>query len=176
MSRRDCGDSGGPDIRKSGLPPVVGPDPRILVLGSFPSALSLEKQEYYANPRNQFFTIIEDLFSIKKDSPYQERISALMERHIALWDVIQSCNRPGSSDTRIRNALPNDLMTFFNEHPGIRIVALNGRKAGQYSPIVRKAWNPARAVEIVILPSTSPANARYSLGEKTLQWRRILSA
>jgi len=176
MPRRDIVDSGDDIIRLSGLPPVVGPDPRILVLGSFPSALSLEKVEYYANPRNQFFAIMENLFSIKSDSPYPTRIATLKERHIALWDVIQSCNRPGSSDTRIRNALPNDLMTFFYEHPGIRIVALNGRKAGQYSPSVRKAWNHAWAVDIVILPSTSPANARCSLGEKILQWRRILSA
>ena len=101
MSPRDRVDSGDADNRKWGLPPVVGPDPRILVLGSFPSALSLEKEEYYANPRNQFFAIIESLISIKKDSPYQERISDLKERHIALWDVIQSCTRQGSSDTRI---------------------------------------------------------------------------
>ena len=72
MPRRDIVDSGDDIIRLSGLPPVVGPDPRILVLGSFPSALSLEKVEYYANPRNQFFAIIEDLFSIKRDSPYPD--------------------------------------------------------------------------------------------------------
>jgi len=174
MPRTDHGDSGDADVRKSGLPPVVGPDPRILVLGSFPSDLSLEKEEYYANPRNQFFAIIENLFSIKKDSPYQERISDLKERHIALWDVIQSCTRQGSSDTRIRNAQPNDLMTFFRENPGIRIIALNGSRAGQYSQIMSKAWNHARAVEILILPSSSPANARCSLEEKILHWRKII--
>jgi TDG/mug DNA glycosylase family protein len=155
---------------------VVGRNPRILVLGSFPGALSLERGEYYANPRNQFFAIMEDLFSIEKDSPYQERVSALRERHVALWDVIQSCMRPGSSDNRIRNALPNDLTTFFTMNPGIRIVALNGRKAGQYSQSVSTAWNHARAVEIIILPSSSPANTRSSLEKKTLQWRKILSA
>ena len=174
MSRRDRGDSG--DVRLSGLPPVVGRNPRILVLGSFPGALSLEKGEYYANPRNQFFAIMEDLFSIAKDSPYQERVSALGERHVALWDVIRSCTRPGSLDSRIRNALPNDLATFFTMNPGIRIVALNGRKAGQYSQSVREALKHARAVEVITLPSSSPANARYSLGEKILLWRTILSA
>lgn len=176
MPRRDVVDSGDAIIRKSGLPPVVGPDPQFLVLGSFPSASSLEKGEYYANPRNQFFAIIEELFSIKRDSPYQARISALKERHIALWDVIQSCTRQGSSDTHIRNALPNDLTSFFAEHPGIRIVAMNGKKAALYSPHVRKAWARTPPIKIFVLQSSSPANTRYSLEEKTLQWRKILTA
>lgn len=153
-----------------GLLPVTGPVPCTLILGSYPSVLSLERHEYYGNPKNRFWAVMEELFSIPAGLPYPDRIALLTQNGIALWDVVRTCERPGSADSRIRNPAPNDITGFFRAHPTIRLVALNGSKAGRlYHRLAKVPGLPS-----VILPSTSPANAVITFGEKVRAWRKIL--
>jgi TDG/mug DNA glycosylase family protein len=149
--------------------PVYGESVEILILGSFPSRQSLEKKEYYGNPQNHFWHIIEALFNINRHLPYAARISRLTEHRIALWDILSGCCRDGSADVHIREPVFNDLAAFLKEHPSIRLVALNGTVAGRYY----HKMTIATQVPAVILPSTSPANARVSLPEKVSAWSII---
>jgi double-stranded uracil-DNA glycosylase len=154
-----------------GLQPVSGHNPRVLILGSFPSQRSLASNEYYGNPQNQFWKIMETLFSIDHQLPYPLRCSLLTGRGIALWDVIAACHRPGSADSRIREPVFNDLAGFLASHPSLRLVTLNGAAAGSY--FLKSRALPA--LPSVILPSTSPANARSTMPEKVRQWEIIRS-
>lgn len=149
-----------------GLPPVTGPRPRVLILGSFPSMLSLAHGEYYGNPVNRFWGVMEELFGISAKLPYPERSRLLTQEGIALWDVISSCSRPGSADSRIKNPVKNDIAGFIHNHPSVRLVALNGSTAG-------RLYHRSAGVEglpSVILPSTSPANARITFEEQVKAW------
>jgi TDG/mug DNA glycosylase family protein len=162
-----------PPSRPSGLPTVVPEDPRILVLGSFPSRLSLERGEYFANPRNRFWSVVESLFGIPPDLPYQERARLLSSRGIALWDVVASCEREGSGDAAIREPVVNDIPEFLRVHPSIRVVVLNGRTAGRlFHRHIRAGIRPE--ITVMTLPSTSPANARFNLPRLVEKWRAIL--
>jgi TDG/mug DNA glycosylase family protein len=152
---------------KPGLAPVTGRDPEIIILGSYPSSQSLAKGEYYSNPQNQFWKLVEILFGIDRTLPYTVRTSLLTEHRIALWDVLASCTRYGSADTAIRDPVQNDIRGFFATHPTIRWVALNGNTAGRY--YARMEIN----IPSIILPSTSPAYARMTFAEKTQKWACI---
>ena len=154
-----------------GLAPSTGPEPRVLILGSFPSVLSLEKQEYYGNPKNRFWAIMEELFAVPAGLQYPDRIARLTQKGIALWDVVRACNRPGSADSRIKNPVHNDIAGFFQAHPTIRLVALNGSTAGRLYH--RLAEVPGLAS--VTLPSTSPAFAAMAFEEKVRKWRQGLA-
>jgi TDG/mug DNA glycosylase family protein len=153
----------------TGLPPVHGESPEALILGSFPSRQSLLKQEYYGNPRNHFWHIIEALFLIDRHLPYPVRTLQLMDHRIALWDVVSTCSREGSADARIQDPVFNDLTAFLAEFPSIHLIALNGSSAGRYYHQLKISVS----VPAVVLPSTSPANTRYSLGEKIKRWEII---
>jgi TDG/mug DNA glycosylase family protein len=152
-----------------GLDPVSGPSPRVLILGSFPSRLSLAGREYYGNPRNQFWRIMEDLFSIKECLPYPERIGLLTARGIALWDVVASCSRTGSSDAKIRSPVFNNIPAFLVQHPGVRLIAFNGAAARKFFD----NQEIGTGVDLLSLPSTSPAHAILTIREKTDRWRVI---
>ena len=163
-----------PDISAAspvrGLPPVHGESPEVVILGSFPSRQSLLKKEYYGNPRNHFWQIIETLFPINRRLPYRVRTSRLVDHRIALWDVICTCSRKGSADARIQNPVFNDLAGFLESFPTLHLVALNGSTAGRYY----HQLNISASVPAVVLPSTSPVNTRYSLDEKINKWKIIL--
>jgi len=152
-----------------GLPPVHGELPEVLILGSFPSRQSLLKKEYYGNPRNHFWQIIEALLPIDRHLPYSARTSRLVDHRIALWDVISTCSREGSADTRIQNPVFNDLAGFLVSFPTLHLVALNGSSAGRYY----HQLNMPVSVPAVVLPSTSPANTRFTLKEKVRSWEII---
>jgi len=152
-----------------GLPSVHGESPEVVILGSFPSRQSLLKQEYYGNPRNHFWQIMEVLFSLDRHLPYRVRTSRLMDHRIALWDVICTCSRKGSADARIQNPVFNDLAGFLVAFPSLHLVVLNGSSAGRYY----HQLNIPASVPAVVLPSTSPANTRYSLDEKIRRWEII---
>ena len=160
-----------PDISR-GLLPVTGPEPLILILGSFPSVLSLAHGEYYGNPRNRFWAVMEELFGIPAERPYPERTMGLTQEGVALWDVVASCSRSGSADSRIRDPVPNDITGFVRAHPSIRLVALNGSMAGHL--YLRLAEVPG--IPSVTLPSTSPANAAVTFKEKVRQWEVVMTA
>jgi hypoxanthine-DNA glycosylase len=138
----------------------------VLILGSFPSALSLAHSEYYGNPRNQFWRIMEEHFAIPEGLPYPDRIARLADRGVALWDVIGACERPGSADSRIRDPVQNDIAGFVRAHPTVRLVALNGSTAGR---LYRK-FSEIPGLAAVTLPSTSPATAAVSFTEKVRAW------
>jgi double-stranded uracil-DNA glycosylase len=157
-----------PDCSR-GFPPLSGPEPRILILGSFPSVLSLARTEYYGNPKNRFWAVMEEVFGVPAALPYPERTRCLVREGIALWDVAASCSRPGSADARIRDAVPNDIAGFVFDHPSVQLIALNGRMAGRlYHRLAEVPDVPADT-----FPSTSPANAAVPFREKVRTWRRI---
>ena len=158
-------------VRETGLPPVRSRSPEVVILGSFPSRLSLLYHEYYGNPQNQFWRIIEALCQIDRCLPYSARTSLLTDQRIALWDVISACRRVGSADTRIRDPVFHDLVGFFRSCPDLRLVILNGTTAGRFFNSLKI---PVR-VPVAILPSTSPANTRFTLAEKVKRWEIIIT-
>jgi hypoxanthine-DNA glycosylase len=157
-----------------GFPPIERPDARILVLGSLPGRKSIAEQQYYAHPQNAFWPIMREVFGIAGE--YHHRCIQLRERRIALWDVLQSSQRPGSldSDIRMHSAQPNNFDEFFKQHPAIELVAFNGRKAEQmFNRFVDSAMTP-RTLEKIGLPSTSPAYAAMPFSGKLSAWRTAL--
>ena len=157
-----------PFPRLTGFPPVVGSDPRLLILGSFPSVLSLEKKEYYGNPRNRFWLLMEALLGIRAGLPYHVRTVELKKRGIALWDITKECEREGSDDTAIRNEILNDIPGFLRDHPSVSVVILNGGTAGRL--FHRHFPEGFLGIMVLALPSTSPANARISLSGLVEIW------
>ncbi|NMB79748.1 MAG: DNA-deoxyinosine glycosylase [Methanomicrobiales archaeon] len=165
MASRGTPVSGNSD-HSCGLAPVSGPAPRILILGSFPSQKSLQYSQYYGNPQNQFWKIMEVLCGIDATLPYSERISRVRDAGIALWDVVGSCTRPGSADARISAENFNDIAGFVQARPTLRLIVLNGCTAGRfYARIAAGIPVPA-----VVLPSTSPAYAAMSREDKVRHW------
>jgi TDG/mug DNA glycosylase family protein len=112
---------------------------------------------------------MEELFKIPAALPYAERCRRLTQEGIALWDIVSSCSRPGSADSRIRNPLPNDIADFVRTHPSIRLIALNGSTAGR----LYHRLTEVNGIPSVTLPSTSPANAAATFGEKVRKWRVV---
>jgi TDG/mug DNA glycosylase family protein len=157
------------DLAGSGFPGTDCSDPHILILGSFPSRMSLECTEYYGNPKNHFWAIMESLFSIDHTLLYEDRISALSDHHIVLWDLVGSCKRTGSMDSAIEDPVFNDIPTFIDQNPGLRLIALNGTTARRYFDRL----GIGETIDVVTLPSTSPAHARLTVQEKTDRWSTI---
>lgn len=162
---------------KHGLPPLVWPHARILILGSLPGDESLRKQQYYGNPRNQFWAILGLVFDDSVPEDYGERL-AYLERHgIALWDVIERAERRGSLDSNIRNEIPNDFGKLFRRLPELHTIALNGSKAATaFARHVRPQFaSRLESMRILPLPSTSavPARKFLNLEAKAGFWRAI---
>jgi hypoxanthine-DNA glycosylase len=163
----------------SGFPPVAGADARTLILGSMPSEESLRQQQYYAHPRNGFWRIMMTLFGMDPELSYSERTAVLKAHGIALWDVLKTCQRPGSLDTSIINGseVVNDFKQFFEGHPDIQVIFFNGRKAEQiFHSLVLPALS-ARFSDFprVCLPSTSPAMASLDFEQKLERWRPVIA-
>ena len=158
--------------------PVARQDAETLILGSMPGVASLAAGQYYAHPRNAFWPILAKLLRIDPVSAYDERLRALVAAKIALWDVLQSCERSGSLDTSIHRSTqqPNDFRTFFRTHPRITRVVLNGTKA--YDTFRRCVHEPipGERIEVFRVPSTSPANASWSFDRKLEAWQAALGA
>jgi TDG/mug DNA glycosylase family protein len=151
-----------------GLAPVIGQDAEFLILGSYPSLQSLAKGEYYGNPHNQFWKIMEHLCGIDHTQPYAVRTGQIIRHHIALWDVLATCSREGSADAAIRAPVPNDIRGLLDRYPTVRCIALNGTTAGRcYARLALPE------VLSIVLPSTSPAYARLTLAEKTERWAAL---
>jgi TDG/mug DNA glycosylase family protein len=154
---------------ETGLLPIHGESVKVLILGSFPGRQSLLKNEYYGNARNHFWQIIEILFLIDRHLPYSTRTVELAGKGVALWDVISGCDRKGSADTRITDPVFNDIVGFLASNPSLQLIALNGSTAGRYY----MRLNIRTSVPNVVLPSTSPANTKYTLSEKIKKWEII---
>ncbi len=159
---------------------VAGPDARILILGSLPGAVSLARQEYYAQPRNAFWPIMAELAGASPILPYAERLKVLVESGFALWDVCARATRKGSLDTAIQmsTVIPNDIPGFLLSHTRITLIAFNGAKSAE---LFRRLLLPqlataASPIPTATLPSTSPAHASLTFQQKLHAWRSALGA
>jgi TDG/mug DNA glycosylase family protein len=153
--------------------PVIGNDPRVLILGSMPGVKSLEAQQYYAHPRNAFWPILSVLFDITWSAQYDRRIEQFKGLPLVLWDVLQSCHRPGSLDSAIdkKSHEVNDIVGLLEQHPGIALIAFNGVTAEQlFRRHVLKDLPGKAGPDLLRLPSTSPAHAARSLQQKVEAW------
>lgn len=152
------------------FPPVIETDTRILIIGSFPGKASLEAQQYYAHPRNQFWRLISAITGASiVGLPYEARLAHLLAHDIGMWDVFFSCERHGSLDTAIRNPQLNDFDALRHQYPTLARVCFNGKLSGKFAPRFATA-----GFEALVLPSSSPANAQWSFEQKLTAWRQIL--
>ncbi|HMM85023.1 DNA-deoxyinosine glycosylase [Azohydromonas sp.] len=155
-----------------GLPPVVAPGARLLVLGSFPGVASLVARQYYAHPRNHFWPILSALWGVDLVAmPYPQRLDEVRRRALAIWDVYAACRREGSLDSAIEDARLNDLAGLVGRTPTLRAIAHNGGESARAMRVTR-----ALGVPVLRLPSTSPANASWSFERKLAAWREALQA
>lgn len=154
--------------RRHGLPPVLAADTRVLILGSFPSEASLAAAQYYAHPRNHFWPILAAVLAEPLVTmPYAQRLATLKSRRVGVWDTIVACERAGSLDAHIRNAVRGEVAIVRRRAPLLRLVCFNGQTAARG----RACWDAAGYATLA-LPSTSPAYTR-PLAEKLNAWQAI---
>ena len=150
-----------------GLPAVIAPHTRLVVLGSFPGVASLAARQYYGHPRNHFWPILAAIWGVELQSlPYEQRIAQALARGLGLWDVYAACRRQGSLDSAIEDAQVNDLASLKLGAPHLRAVAHNGGESARAMKVTA-----ALGLAVVRLPSTSPANASWSFERKLAAWR-----
>lgn len=155
-------------MEKHNIKPLYNKDSKILILGSFPSVKSREAKFYYHHPQNRFWKLMGKLFNCDCIT-IEEKKECLLNHHIALWDVIQSCEINGSSDSSIKNIKVNDIQKIINESQ-IEKIFTNGKKSYElYNKYCFKEVN----IKAIPLPSTSPANATYSLEKLYDIWKII---
>ncbi len=154
-----------------GFEPVYDKNSRLLILGSLPSVMSREQNFYYGHPQNRFWKVIAALTGENVPINIPEKKALLVRNHIAVWDVISECDIVGSSDQSIKNVVPADLSVILDSAP-IKAIYTNG---GAASKIYRKYQFPLTGIEAVQLPSTSPANAAWSLDRLITEWAQIIA-
>jgi len=143
----------------SSFEPVIDKNCKILILGTMPGVKSLEKQEYYGHERNAFWKIVYALFHQEVADDYAQKKAFLLQQHIALWDVLKSCDREGSSDSNIKKPISNDFKRLFKQYPNIEVIYFNGEPAEKlFKRFVSKTLSDTNILSYR-LPSTSPANA-----------------
>jgi hypoxanthine-DNA glycosylase len=152
---------------KHPFPPLYNKNSKILILGSFPSVKSREQMFFYGHPQNRFWSVLSAVFECKLPETIEEKKQFLLENGIALWDVIASCEITGSSDSSIKNVKVNDLSKILKE-ADIRQIFVNGRTAEKYFNKYTKA---SIGKDAVCLPSTSPANATWSVKRLIESWK-----
>lgn len=151
------------------FPPFFKVDSHILILGSFPSVKSREQMFFYGHPQNRFWRVTAAVFSDAVPGSIEEKKAFLERNRIALWDSIGRCSIEGSSDSSIRDVVPNDLSRILSAAP-IAAIFCNGKQSFQcYSEYVR----PLTGRDAILLPSTSPANAAWSFERLVSEWNRI---
>ena len=166
---------GGDAIAAAGFPAIARADARILILGSLPGGRSLGANQYYAHPQNAFWKIMGEIAGA--EGTYRERCEALMDRRIALWDVLASSVRPGSMDADIQNetAVANDFAGFLMAHQEVALVCFNGQKAAQMFARMVQPGLDDNKLRFASLPSTSPAYASMSYVDKLAKWCSVVS-
>ena len=153
------------------FPPFVNATTEILILGTMPGIASLEKQEYYAHPRNNFWKIIYTLLnSLPIAENFEEKISLLQNHKIGLWDVLENCERKGSLDIHIKNHKENNFEMLLEEFSGITKIVFNGKESHKY---FFKKFGQIKGITYYVMPSTSPANT-MSFEKKLEIWSIIL--
>lgn len=154
------------------IAPVFDENSRILILGSFPSVKSREAAFFYGHPQNRFWKVVSGVLGCDCPQTIEEKRTMLLAHHIALWDVIASCRIEGSSDSSIRDAVPTDLSVLLARAP-IRAVFCNGQTAFR---LYARYQEQETGLPAMLLPSTSPANAAYSVPRLLESWSVILPA
>ena len=154
---------------KRGFPPVVDQRTQLLILGSLPGEASLAVGQYYGNPRNAFWTLMEGVI----DTPlvplaYEDRLADLLDHRVGLWDVMNEARREGSLDASIRDPAANDLLALIDTLPALRLVAFNGGTAAKLG-----ARLVGDRVATIALPSSSPAHAAMRLEQKAQAWTAL---
>ena len=152
------------------IPPVFDRNSKILILGSFPSVKSREGHFFYHHPQNRFWKTLAGVLDVPVPDTIDEKKTFLLSHRIALWDVIASCSIEGSSDSSIRDVVPNDLSVILST-ADIRAIFCNGKTSWNY---YRKYQEAVTGIPAVSLPSTSPANAAWSLEKLKDAWNVIL--
>lgn len=164
---------------KHGLPPIVFPESRTLILGTLPGDESIALQQYYVDPRNQFWSILSAV-SGHTASEYSDRLRAIRLSRLALWDVLSRAERAGSLDANIRNEKPNNFASFFTDHPSVRTVIFNGGTSERLFQRHIFRFLPAKLkdeLSLRALPSTSATPGRYVLpfDQKVSRWKMALT-
>ena len=166
--------------RLQGLGPLITPTTQVLVLGSFPGLRSLQLQQYYAHPQNQFWPILHALWPRApwpQDGDYAERCTCALAQGLGVWDVYASCEREGSLDSAIRHALLNDFPGLLQRCPQLTGIAHNGGESFRHARAVEQSLahaGLAGRVRLHKLPSTSPANASWTFERKLAAWRAVM--
>ena len=153
------------------IKPLFNMDSKVLILGSFPSLKSREQMFFYGHPQNRFWRVLAEVFSCEVPQTIEEKSEFILSHNIALWDVIASCEIEGSADSSIRNVVPNDL-TQILQFADIKQIFVNGKTAEKF---YNKYIKEAIGKEAVCLPSTSPANAAWSIEKLVSAWKIILN-
>jgi len=151
--------------------PIYNDQSKILILGTFPSVKSREGNFYYHHPKNRFWKVMSTLIGSPLPDTIEEKKEMLLQYHIAIWDVIYSCEIQGSSDSSIHNVVPNDIAKVLNQS-NIESIYANGGKA--YELYYRYCYEEIKK-DIIKLPSTSPANATYSLKDLVECWKSVIN-
>ncbi|MDD6012647.1 MAG: DNA-deoxyinosine glycosylase [Oscillospiraceae bacterium] len=151
------------------IPPLYDQNSKVLILGSFPSVKSREQMFFYGHPQNRFWKVLSAVMGVETPKTIEEKSRFLHTNHIALWDVIASCDITGSSDSSIKNVVPNDLTDILSR-ADIRQIFVNGRTAEKY---YNRYIRDVIGREAVCLPSTSPANAGWSVERLTQAWGAV---
>ncbi|WP_263602613.1 DNA-deoxyinosine glycosylase [Chryseobacterium sp. PET-29] len=151
------------------FPPIIDDHSEIIILGSIPGVKSLEKQQYYGHPQNKFWKIIFELLNEEFTEDYDQRIQILKNHHIALWDVIDSCERKGSLDSEIKNEEANQIEELLEDHSNIKAIFCNGGKSYKN---VQKILGKNYKIPVFLLPSTSPLHT-VSFEKKLEEWKKV---
>ncbi|MBQ7288221.1 MAG: DNA-deoxyinosine glycosylase [Clostridia bacterium] len=151
------------------IPPLFNAESKILILGSFPSVKSREEGFFYGHPQNRFWRVLAAVFKEKEPETVPQKREILLRNGVALWDVIASCEIIGSADSSIKNIMPNPIHEILNVAP-IRQIYTNGKTAEK---LYIQHLEPKVNRKAIYLPSTSPANAAWSLEKLIEHWRKI---
>ena len=151
---------------KHPFPPLYDENSQILILGSFPSVKSREVKFFYGHPQNRFWKVVADVFDEKIPETIEDKKSLILKNHLALWDVISECEIMGSSDASIKNAKANDISKILKDS-SIKKIIVNGKTAER---LYIKYIEPITGIKAVVMPSTSPANAAWSLDRLIEAW------
>lgn len=152
------------------FPSLANPKAKVLLLGTMPGVQSLAMNQYYGHPQNNFWKLISAVFNEVLPTDYDQKKEMLLRNNIAVWDVLQACERLGSLDSAIVKEVPNDFTAFFKEHPNIELIAFNGQKAASF---FKKHVHTEGNYKFITLPSTSPANAGKTFDQKLEEWKVI---
>lgn len=151
--------------------PIYNSNSKILILGSMPSVKSREENFYYAHPQNRFWKVLAFVFNKDVPKSIEEKTQLVLENNLALWDSVKSCEIINSADSTIKNAVPNDIVGFVRKNK-INKIIFNGKKSYD---IFSKFFKEFKECELEVLPSTSPANAKFSFNDLCNIWKEKIS-